>query len=114
MEEGHNRGLTMTDSWSFTRKIFAITFVSFLLVAAVVPLAAQSPDRLAGKNVSITQTNYKGRSAIQVIANPDAANATSYALVKDVSFRDCVIAVDLASQPAAGAVPGARGLIGLA
>jgi len=114
MEEGHNRGFTMTDSWSFKRKIFAITFVSFLLVAAIVPLAAQSPDRLAGKNVSITQTNYKGRSAIQVIANPEAANATSYALVKDVSFRDGVIEVDLAGQPAAGAGAGARGFIGIA
>jgi len=114
MEEGHNRGLTMTDSWSFTRKIFAITFVSFLLVAAIVPLAGQSPDRLAGKNVSITQTNYKGRSAIQVIANPEAANATSYALVKDVSFRDGVIEVELAGQPAAGAGAGARGFIGIA
>jgi len=66
-----------------------------------VSLAAQSADRLVGKNVSIAKTNYKGRSAIQVIAKPDAANATSYALVKDASFRDGVIEVDLAGQPAA-------------
>jgi hypothetical protein len=78
------------------------------------PLAAQSADRLVAKNVSISQTNYDSRSAIQVIAKPDAANATSYALVKDVSFRDGVIEVDLAGRPAAGASDAARGFIGIA
>jgi hypothetical protein len=96
-------------------KIFAIPFSWLLPVAAiVVPLATQSPDRLVGKNVSIAQTNYKGRSAIQIIAKPEAANATSYALIKDASFRDGVIELDLAGQPAAGAPAGARGFIGIA
>jgi hypothetical protein len=81
---------------------------------SAVPLAAQSPDRLAGKNVSIAQVNYKGRSAVRVVAAPDAENATSYAVVKDVSFRDGVIEVDVAGQPAAGAGEGARGFIGVA
>jgi hypothetical protein len=85
-----------------------------LSVLLAVPLAAQSADRLEGRNVSIAQTNYKGRSAIQVIAAPDAANAASYAVVKDVSFRDGTIEVDVAGQPAAGAGSGARGFIGIA
>ncbi|PYQ84460.1 MAG: hypothetical protein DMG03_11105 [Acidobacteria bacterium] len=79
-----------------------------------VPLAAQSADRLAGKNVSIAQTTYKGRNAIQVVATPEAPNAASYAVVKDVLFRDGTIEVDLAGQPAAGAGGGARGFIGIA
>jgi len=90
------------------------TSLALLLVLVAVPLGAQSAARLVGKNVSIAQTNYKGRSAIQVIAEPEAANATSYALVKDVSFRDGVIEVDLAGQPAAGAAADARGFIGIA
>jgi hypothetical protein len=85
-----------------------------LFALLAVPLAAQSADQLVGKNVLIAQTNYKGRSAIQVIAKPEAANATSYAVVKDVSFRDGVIEVDLAGQPAAGALAAARGFIGIA
>jgi hypothetical protein len=85
-----------------------------LWVLLAVPLAAQSADRLAGKNVSIAQTNYKGRSAIQLIATPEADNATSYAVVKDALFRDGTIEVDLAGQPAAGAGSGARGFIGIA
>ena len=95
-------------------RIFALTLASLLSVAASAPLTAQSPDRLVGKNVSIAPTNYKGRSAIQLIAKPDAANGTSYALVKDASFRDGVIEVDLAGQPAAGAAAAARGFIGIA
>jgi len=85
-----------------------------LVICLAVPVAAQSPDRLTGKNVSIKQITFKGRSAIQLIAAPDADNATSYAVVKDVSFRDGVIEVDLAGQPAAGAGEGARGFIGIA
>jgi hypothetical protein len=83
---------------------------AFLAVA----LAAQTSDRLTAKNVSIAQTNFKGRSAIQVMAAPGAANATSYAVIKDVSFRDGTIEVDLAGQPVAGAGEGARGFIGIA
>jgi hypothetical protein len=91
----------------------AFARVSLLSVLAI-PLTAQSVDHLAGKNVSIAQVNYKGRSAIHVIANPEAANASSYALVKGASFRDGTIEVDLAGQPAAGAFAGARGFIGIA
>src|SRR5215813_3594862 len=85
--------------------------LSALLVA---PIAAQQIDRLAGKNVSIAQVTFKGRSAIQVVASPDASNATSYAVVKDASFRDGTIEVELAGQPAAGAAAAARGFIGIA
>src|SRR5689334_3249954 len=85
-----------------------------LVALLAMPLAAQTADRLTGKNVSIAQTNFKGRSAIQMIAKPDAENATSYALVKDVTFRDGTVEVDLAGQPAAGTFAGARGFIGIA
>jgi len=85
-----------------------------LLALLAVPLAAQTADRLIAKNASIAQTNYKGRSAIQVIATPGAADATSYAVIKDTLFRDGTIELDLAGQPAAGAPGAARGFIGIA
>jgi len=98
-----------------TRFALVMTAVrASLWMLLAVPLAAQSTDRLAGKNVSIAQTNYKGRSAIQVIAMPGAANAASYAVIKDVLFREGTIEVDLAGQPAAGAGGEARGFIGIA
>jgi hypothetical protein len=87
---------------------------AFLCAVLAVRLAAQSVDRLTAKNVSIAEKNYKGRSAIQVTTRPEAANGSSYALVKDSSFRDGIIEVDLAGQPGAGASATARGFIGIA
>jgi hypothetical protein len=86
----------------------------YLLALLAAPLSAQSAYRLIAKNVSIKDANFKGRNAVQLIATPGAANATSYAVVKDVAFRDGTIEVDLAGQPAAGAGEGARGFIGIA
>lgn len=90
-----------------------VTCTSVLIFLAL-PLTAQSVDRLAGKNVTIAQTNYKGRSAVQVIATPGAVNASSYAIIKGAAFRDGTIEVDLSGQPAAGASSSARGFIGIA
>jgi hypothetical protein len=90
-----------------------LTSVPLWLILTV-PLGAQSVDRLSGKSVSIAQKDFKGRSAVQVIAANGAANATSYAVIKDVRFRDGAIEVDVAGQPAAGASEGARGFIGIA
>src|SRR5262245_10866834 len=91
-----------------------LTRASLWMLLLTVPLAAQSAEQLTGKNVSIKQTNYKGRNATQVIASANAANATSYAVIKDASFRDGTIEVDLAGQPASGAGEAARGFIGIA
>lgn len=92
----------------------ALAPAPLFVVLTAIPLTAQIVDRLVGKNVSIAQTNFKGRSAIQVIAKPNAPNASSYAVVKDVSFHDGTIEVDLAGQPAASAFTEARGFIGVA
>ena len=98
-----------------TRFSSAVTVTCVPLLALLaVPLAAQSVDRLAAKNAAIAQTNFNGRSAVQVVATPGAANASSYAVIKDVLFRDGTIEVDVAGQPAAGAGTGARGFIGIA
>lgn len=85
-----------------------------LFVRFDLPLRGQSADQLVGKNVSIRQTDYKGRSAMQLVATPGAVNATSYAVIKDTTFRDGTIEVDLAGQPVAGATGDARGFIGIA
>lgn len=97
------------------RHEFVITSVICVVTAVLaIPLTAQSIDRLTAKNVTIAPVAFKGRQAIRVLAAPDAANATSYAAVKDALFRDGSIAVDLAGQPAVGAGEGARGFIGIA
>jgi len=97
-----------------TSSASTILATSTLMLVLAGPMAAQSVDRLTGQNVAIAQASFKGRSAVQLIAAPDAANASSYAVVKDTSFLNGTIEVDLAGQPAAGAGAGARGFIGIA
>jgi len=100
------------------RRVVTSTLTSIgaaVCLFAAAPSAAQTADRLDGKNVSIAQVEFKGRNAVRVVANADAPNATSFAIVKDATFLDGAIEVDLAGQPTAAAVAGgARGFIGIA
>jgi hypothetical protein len=92
----------------------AVVAASFFALSSSSALWAQKLDQLVPRNVALNQVTYQGRPAVQVIAAPDAANGSSYAILKDVSFRDGTIQVDLAGEPAAGAGPAARGFIGMA
>ena len=74
----------------------------------------QTVDQLLGKNVEIAKADYKGQSAVRVRPASGALNATSYAVIKNVLFRNGTIEADLAGQPAADAGAGARGFIGIA
>src|SRR6267378_2306356 len=57
----HDRECTMTDSWSFKMKIFAITIASFLPVAAIAQAARnQAPDRTWITNVNIVSPQKLG------------------------------------------------------
>ncbi|HLG55343.1 MAG TPA: hypothetical protein VI485_08420 [Vicinamibacterales bacterium] len=117
LEWAERQGILAPELTNYLSTVFpsamSVTLAALSVLLAV-PLAAQRVDRLEGRNVSIAETNYKGRSAIRVLAAPDAPNAASYAVVKEVSFRDGTIEVDVAGQPAAGAGGGARGFIGIA
>ncbi|HEX4168927.1 MAG TPA: hypothetical protein VHZ55_25970 [Bryobacteraceae bacterium] len=92
----------------------AVLATSLLALSVFSPARAQQLNQLVPRNVALKQVTYQGHSAIQVIAAADAANGSSYALVKDTSFRDGTIEVNLAGKPAAGAGPQARGFIGIA
>jgi hypothetical protein len=85
-----------------------------LLTMGISSLTAQRADSLTAKNASIAQVTFKGRSAVRVLADANAGNAMSYAVVNGTSFRDGTIEVELAGQPAAGAAEAARGFIGIA
>ncbi len=65
-------------------------------------------------NVRVTETEYRGKRAIRLQADPSAPNGSSYAVLKDSSFQNGTIELELAGMPAANAGPGARGFIGIA
>jgi hypothetical protein len=88
--------------------------LSLLALAAVHPAHAQELGDLVPQNVALKQVIYQGRSAVQLIASPTAANGSSYAVVKGDSLQDGTVEVNLAGKPAADAGPDARGFIGIA
>jgi hypothetical protein len=86
------------------------------LLALVVagPLFAQTADQLEAHAVSVADTVYQGKPSVRVDAQPGAANAQSYAILKGSRFHDGTIEVDLAGKPGANAGAGARGFVGIA
>jgi hypothetical protein len=92
----------------------AVLATSLLAFPLLFPARAQKLEQLVPRNVALNQITYQGRSAVQLIAAPDAVNGSSYAIVKDTSFRDGTIEVAVAGKPGAGAGAGARGFIGIA
>jgi hypothetical protein len=84
-----------------------------LVILAIAPLLAQTPDQLETRGASVAKVMYQGKSAVRVDA-ADVANGESYAIVKGSHFHNGTIEVDLAGKPAASAGPAARGFIGIA
>ena len=64
--------------------------------------------------MKLSAATYQGKTAVRVDALPDAANATSFAIVKGSKFHNGTIEVELAGKPAANAGAAARGFIGIA
>lgn len=92
----------------------ALLAAPLLALTIFLPASAQKLDELVPRNVALKQVIYKGRLALQLIAAADAANGSSYAIVKDTRFQDGTIEVNVAGKPASDAGPDARGFIGIA
>jgi hypothetical protein len=86
------------------------------IIICILPLAAaaQTLSQLEAHNASLSAVSYMGRGAVRVLAQPNAPNATSYAVLKGSSFHNGTLEVDVAGKPAEGAGEGARGFIGMA
>ena len=98
------------------------TFLLLMMPSAILWLHAQASqkvpgmtlDRLELHNAKAEAVDYNGKPAVRLDALPDAANGTSYAILKGSRFHNGTIEVELAGKPGANAGPGARGFIGMA
>ncbi|HVH72598.1 MAG TPA: hypothetical protein VNB49_16010 [Candidatus Dormibacteraeota bacterium] len=105
-----------------TKKSVQRLVILTMMPSAILCLHAQSSqsvlgialDRLELHNVKAEVVNYNGKRAVRVDALPDAANDSSYAILKGSRFHNGTIDVELAGKPSANAGPGARGFIGIA
>ncbi len=81
---------------------------------ASLPLLAQRAADLKPHNVDISDTTYRGKSAVRVLAKPGAPNGESYAILNSIVFENGSLDVELSGQPGPSAATTARGFVGLA
>ena len=86
-----------------------------ILALAIASLASsQTVDRLSPHKVKIGAVEYKGKQAIKIVEAGDVGNGEAYAAVNGPTFHNGEIELEMAGQPAGGAIAGARGFIGIA
>src|SRR5919199_2121371 len=75
-----------------------------------------NPGEMQPRNVKTEQVTYKGRKALRVAdaAPTNVADGIQLVILDKTDFRDGVIEIELAGEPAANAGEGARGFVGVA
>ena len=87
------------------------TLLCLLLLAAVGWGQAVPTAKLETHGLEAGIVTYQGRGATRLLASPEQ---NGLALLKDSSFQNGTIEVELAGKPAAGAPAAARGFVGIA
>lgn len=98
-----------------------VTVATLSIFLAAGALDAQTMDRpltsadgLSLINVDAKVVEYSGRSGLRVTAKDGHTAGETLVVVEEIEFRDGVIEVELAGEPAPGADPSMRGFIGVA
>ena len=97
-----------------TSMMSACNPVFWVLVASASLASAQTVGQLTPHKVKLESVDYLGKRAIKITEDSQVANGEAYAIVKDASFHNGAVEVELAGRPAAGAFGDARGFIGVA
>src|SRR5438445_7321518 len=101
-----------------TTRSVSQNFMLLLLSASSVFAAQRSipldkTDRLDLRGVKAEIVEYRGRTALKLTEEPQS-NDPGLAVLKNVTMREGTIEVDVSGRPAAGAMEGARGFVGVA
>ena len=70
---------------------------------------ALDPGRVEAVGVDVAEAEYHGRRSLQVTEKPDAAAGERMAVVRELTFGDGTIEVELSGAPAAGVLISCRG-----
>ena len=88
-------------------------FALWVSLALTPLMSAQTPDRLTPHQVKVESVDYMGKRAVKVVEENQVPNGEAYAVVKDATFHNGEIEVEMAGRPAGGAAAAARGFIGI-
>jgi hypothetical protein len=81
--------------------------------AAAPAMFSQTIGQLDPHKVKLAETTYLGKRAIKVVEDGKVPTGEAYAVVKEATFHNGDIEVEMAGLPADGAFAGARGFIGI-
>jgi len=95
------------------RRIETVRILFCLLLASGLHSQILDLSKLELKGVSAEFVTYHGSKAVKLIEK-SIGQGDSLAIVKDLSFRDGTIELEVAGSPATGVGEGARGFIGVA
>jgi hypothetical protein len=100
------------------RKLFVLfTLAAMPLVSMMFESAAsaQTVAQLTAHKVKLESVDYQGKKAVKITEDGQVPNGEAYAIVKDTSFHNGSIELELAGRPASegAAGGGARGFIGI-
>ena len=93
--------------------VIFITFVGMCSVVNAQQIAVTNPTILAPKNAQVEVTTYRGEQALKMMEK-EPGQLAAMAVVKNLTFRNGTIDVDVSGAPAKGTFEGARGFIGIA
>jgi hypothetical protein len=98
------------------KKAFAMSICLpvFWFVGFASPASAQTVEQLTPHKVKLESVDYLGKRAVKIIEDGQVDDGEAYAIVKSNVFHNGTIELELAGSPAAGAMGGARGFIGMA
>ena len=82
--------------------------------AAAQTISLNSLEGIQLRNVKAEPVTFKGRQALRVTEASQSAGEDRLAVLTKVQMQDGTIEIDLAGEPGAGAVQGARGFAGVA
>jgi len=77
-------------------------------------LSPQTLDQLTPHRAKLESVDYLGKRAVRIVEEGEVPNGEAYAIVKDATFHNGEIEVELAGRPAGGAFAAARGFVGIA
>jgi hypothetical protein len=97
------------------KRVDMVAVCGFWVLIAFAPLTqGQTVGGLIAHRVKLEAVDYNGKHAVKITEDGQVGNGEAFAIVKDASFHNGSIQVDLAGRPAPGADTGARGFIGIA
>jgi len=98
------------------RKVLLITLgmSAFFGTSSQAQNISLAPEKVIPYQVTVAQSDYKGKNALALQMPNSAINEKTFALLKNIDFHNGIIEATISGQPQTNAGESARGFVGIA